>query len=191
MSAMQTGDDLAKQFEQFTGRTRQALTRLPLLVANEAKNFSLDRFKAQNWIDERTESWKKRKPGSKRDAGRNLLIDTGKGRRAIRIIRADWGLIRVGIDEPEIEKYMSVHNNGFRGIVQVKEQSRIASRKVATRFGKNGRGLKSGQIKIRGRGHQVKPHTRKVNIPQRRFIGNSHYLNLRINRTIINQLNKI
>lgn len=185
------GDNLQKQFEEFARKTKKTLDKLPLIAANTAKNFFQDNFRRQAWVDNTTEPWKKRKPGAKRDTGRAILTDTGRGKRSIRVISANWDNVTVGIDDPSVQKYMGAHNNGFRGTVNVGEHSRTASRKVATRYGKKGQALKKGRIKIRGASHQVKAHTRKVNVPRRRFIGNSAVLNRNINREFIYQLNTL
>lgn len=185
-------EDLAKMFQRFMEKTQKVMRRLPLLIGNEAKNFFQDRFKAQNWIDNYTEPWKRRKPESKRNKGRAILTDTGRLKRSIRVIIADWGVVKVGTDVP----YAGVHNDGFNGTVTVPEHSRIATRKVGTRAmklkGRQTRVRVGGRkVKIQGASHQVKSHTRKMNMPRRRFIGNSHYLDVRIDRLIINELSKI
>jgi phage gpG-like protein len=180
-------DNLEKQFADFIKKVDAMLKRLPLLIGNTAKNFFQDRFKTQDWVDYSTVPWARRKAGAKRDKGRAILTDTGRLKRSIRVVRADWGSVQVGTDVP----YAAAHNNGFRGAVQVSEHSRIASRKVSTRFGKQGQGLKTGRKKIRGRGHQVRAHIRQVNMPQRRFIGNSHALDIRIDRLIMSELKKL
>jgi phage gpG-like protein len=185
-------DDLARQFQQFVERTRKMMRALPVFVANEAKNFFQDRFKTQDWIDYNAEPWRRRKPSARRNKGRAILTDTGRLKRSIRVIIADWGMVKVGTDVP----YAGVHNDGFRGTVNVPEHSRVASRKVGTRAlklqGRQTRERIGGRrVKIKGAGHQVKSHNRRMNMPRRRFIGNSHYLNMRIDRLIINQLNKI
>ena len=185
------GDNLEKQFNEFAKRTHGVLNKLPLLAANTGKNFFQDNFRRQAWVDNTTEPWKKRKASAKRNKGRAILTDTGRGKRSIRVVKADWSQVQVGITDKEVQAYMGAHNNGFRGNVTVPEHSRIASRKVATRFGKKGQALKKGRAKIRGASHQVKTHTRKVNLPKRRFIGNSAVLNRNINREFIYQLNTI
>ncbi|MBL7902937.1 MAG: hypothetical protein JNK73_13150 [Bacteroidia bacterium] len=185
------GDDIQKQFEDFAKRTHGVLKKFPLIAANEGKNFFQSRFRTQDWLDQTTQPWKKRKPSAKRNTGRAILTDTGRGKRSIRVIQADWGAVNVGIDDPQVKNYMGVHNNGFRGTVKVGEQMRISSRKVATRYGKSGRALKSGMKKIRGASYRVKAHTRKMNMPKRKFIGNSATLNRIIERQFIYQLNTI
>ena len=180
-------DDLGLQFEDFEQRAHNALRKFPLLAANTGKNFFQDRFKTQDWIDHVTEPWKKRKPGSKRNTGRAILTDTGRLKRGIRIKQADWSNVIVGNDV----EYAEAHNSGVNIVVTVNEHSRIASRKVATRYKKNGQASKQGRKKIRGRTHQVKTHTRKMNLPKRQFIGNSAYLDRKIDREFIYELNKI
>jgi phage gpG-like protein len=184
-------EDLGQMFKRFVEEIEKKLKRLPMLIANEAKNFFQDRFKTQDWTDYNTQPWKRRKPGSKRNQGRAILTDTGRLKRSIRVIRADWGNVIVGTDVP----YAAVHNEGFNGTVTVKEQSRIASRKIGTRElklkGRQRRVRLGGRkVKIKGASHQVSSHTRKMNIPKRKFIGNSHVLNMKIDRLIIYELNK-
>lgn len=185
------GDDLGKQFEDFAQRTHTVLRKLPLIAANTAKTFFQGNFNRQSWTDNTTEPWKKRKPGSKRNKGRAILTDTGRGKRSIRVVKADWENVEVGITDANVQKYMGAHNNGFRGTVSVSNHPRIASRKVATRYRKDGKASKIGRRKIRGASHIVSAHTRKMNIPRRRFIGNSDVLNRNINREFIYLLNTI
>lgn len=179
-------DDVHKQFMELAKRAEAAIRKIPLLVGNEGKNFFQSRFKTQDWLDSRTEPWKKRKPTAKRNKGRAVLTDTGKGKRSIRVMQADWNGIKVGTDIP----YMAAHNKGVKRAVRVGEHSRVASRKVSTRFNAKGKGLKTGRKKIRGAGHQVKAHSRKMNLPKRQFIGESDYLNKRIDRLIMSQILK-
>lgn len=179
-------NNLNKDFEQWRKKVEASLKKLPLLVASDAQNFFLDSFKRTAWIGQTTENWKPRKPNKKR-TGAALLVKTGRLKRSIRIKRAKWNSIVIGSDVP----YAGVHNEGLNETQTVHEHSRIASRKVATRYNKAGHALKSGMKKIRGKSHQVSSFTRNQNIPRRRFMGNSPYLNQRILRTIISQLMKI
>lgn len=188
-------DDLVKQWEQFKRETEKVLRKLPVLIGNTAKNFFVDRFKSQDWVDTRTEPWKKRKANSPRNTGRAILTDTGRGKRAIRVLKANIGEVEVGIEGPE-KKYMGAHNKGFRGTVQVGAHSRIATRKVGTRVlklkGRQKRERIGGRkTKIRGASHQVKGFSRKMNLPKRQFIGNSHFLDRRIDRQIMSELLKL
>ena len=185
-------DDLGLQFEDFEKLAHASLRKFPLLAGNTGRNFFLARFNAQNWIDNMTEPWKKRKPGSKRNEGRAILTDTGRLKRGTRIKQADWSAVIVGNDVP----YADPNNRGVNATVTVNLQTRIASRKVGTKElklrGKQRRVRIGGRkVKIRGASHQVSMHMRKMNLPKRQFIGNSAYLNRNINREFIYELNKI
>lgn len=180
-------DDFGKQFSDYVRRTEAKLRTFPLIAANVGKNFFQDRFRVQNWIGYTTEVWKSRSPATKRNKGRAILTDTGRLKRSIRIIKATWGIVQVGTDV----EYAGIHNEGFRGNVSIGEHSRIASRKRSTRFLKNGTASKNNMRKIRGSSHQVKSHTRKINMPRRRFIGDSPHLNRLIQREFISLLKSI
>jgi hypothetical protein len=192
------GDDFQRQLKEYASKAEAVLKKLPLIAGNIAKNFFQDNFKREAWLGSTTsvQNWKKRKTGAKRDSGRAILTDTGRGKRSIRVIQADWSAVQVGIDDPTVQKYMGAHNNGFKGTIHVEGHARIASRKVGTKELKlrdRQRKVRIGgrKIKIRGSSHQVKPHSRKMNLPERRFIGNSEALNRDINREFINQLKTI
>ncbi|MBT1702943.1 phage virion morphogenesis protein [Chryseosolibacter indicus] len=143
------------------GRFKGVMTRLPVLIGNVAVNFSLDNFRRQGFLSNTLERWPARRRGWRKDnrPNRNILINTGRLRRSIRIIRVTPSMVVVGSDV----KYARVHNEGMR-------IGQIQSVKGHTR--KNG--------------STVKPHTRRIdqNIPRRRFMGNSPYLNAMISRTV-------
>lgn len=166
-------DDLGKQMAEFEREAQQRLKHFPVIAASTAENFFKDRFRTQDWTDTTTEPWKKISDKAKRNKGRAILTDTGDLKRSIRIIKSDWSSVQVGTNLPYAEK----HNNGFRGIEQVKSHNR----KIKKAFGKR---IKPKQVVVRS-------HARKVNMPQRKFIGNSVVLNNKIEREFILELNKI
>lgn len=183
-------DDLGKQFKDFYSKTKRTLDKFPVLAASTAENFFHDSFNQQGWSGVTQEPWKKRKTDkNKHDSGRAILTKTGRLNRSIRRFKADWNGIIVGTNEP----YAGIHNDGFRGTEQVKQHFRIATRKVSTRYLKNGRAsrAKNAFKRIKSTGHEVKSHSRQMNMPRRRFIGNSPYLDKKIERVFINELNKI
>ncbi len=143
---------------QMLDRVSKAVDKLPARAATEAVNFSKERFRAQNWVDNRTDTWKRRKTvrgETTRRAGRALLVDTGRLRRSIRKIRVTNVSATIGTDAP----YAQAHNDGFRG--KVNQRVRAHSRTTA-----------------KGKTSKVKAHSRsiKLNIPRRRFIGASAQL---------------
>lgn len=136
-----------------------AMRGIPQLVATEAVNFSKERFVQQNWVDATTEPWRKRKVKRRsktRERGA-VLVSSGRLKRSIRKVLVASDMVIIGSDVP----YAQIHNDGFRGRETVKAHKR-KSRK--------------------GRSTEVKSFTRSMNMPRRRFIGQSAVLNTRIER---------
>lgn len=171
---MSPNDEKVKAVER---NVRAMLKTLPRLVGNEVVNFSKDNFRRQGFLGDTFEPWPKRKAkNAPRNNGRGILIDTGKLRRATRVVSADWNEVRVGNDVP----YAKAHNEGLRlGLMQ---NVRAHRRKVPK---KNKRKVSSGIT-------FVKAHKRKVNMkmPRRRFLGSSQYLTRNIHRLIASKIQK-
>lgn len=173
-----------KQIEQ---HFENVLRYAPAMLGNEAVNFFTDRFNAQGWQGDRFEAWKRRKKEGKRK-GRAILIDTGRLRRSIRITSISGPQVTIGTDVP----YAKAHNDGFRGVVNVKPFTRNRYKKVhvATgKFTKAGKERMKTVHQISG-STQVKAFTRRMNLPQRKFMGNSPYLTARLNRLLKAELMK-
>ena len=180
--------DFGKQAKEFEKQVLATIQAFPKQAGIEAVNFAMINFRQKAYNGNVFTPWKPRKKTAKRNDGRALLVDTGRGRRSVRSI-ADKNGFAIVSDTP----YMKVHNEGFRGVVTVPEHARVASRKVSTRYLKNGKAStsKSSLKKIRGASHSVKAHTKRMNIPQRQFIGDSPYLMAKLERTLTSQLLKI
>ena len=170
-------DDLGKQFDAFFTRTKKALDGFPLLAANDAENFFLDSWRRQAWIGNTTENWKKPKTITKSNTGKAILIKTGYLKRRTRIVQANWGGVKIINDA----KYAAIHNDGFNGTERVKGfRRKLKSRNIKTKGKKTASGVSF-----------VKPFSRHMIMPRRRFMGNSPYLMMKIERTFIYQLNKL
>jgi phage gpG-like protein len=148
-------------------KTKAILFRLPMIIGNEAVNFTLDNFRRQGFLGSTFERWNKRKKSwrKKDDNGRSILISTGRLRRSVRVIQATPDTIVIGSDVP----YAKAHNEGLRlGVIQ------------------------SVQGFTRKNGVDVKAHKRRINmkIPRRRFMGNSPYLNAKLQRVTSAEFNK-
>lgn len=91
----------------------------------------------------------------------SLLIDSGALLNSIRpsLISPSRIVISAGNDKVT---YAATHNEGFHGVVQIKEHIR---------------NTKKGE-------QSVKAHSRNTNIPQRQFMGNSQEINDKIHNTI-------
>jgi phage gpG-like protein len=167
-------------------RFKEVIHRLPVLVGGEVVNFALDNFKRQAWLGESMQRWPKRKDPTKwgmkvKRPGRALLVDSGRLRQSIRIITHTMDSVTVGSDVP----YAKAHNDGVRlgEIQQVKSFERKVHGVAKVQSIKT---HKSRNVKVQTGMQQVKAFTRRIDqrIPARRFIGNSPYLNARLQRVV-------
>jgi phage gpG-like protein len=155
------------QIRALQKRFKSVLGRMPRILGNEVVNFTLDNFQRQGFLGNSFEPWAKRKEGWGKDnrKGRAVLTNTGRLRRSVRIVQATQDMVVIGTDVP----YAKAHNEGLRiGLIQtVKSFTR-----------------KSGV--------EVKAHTRRVNqnIPRRKFMGKSPYLEARLKRVTTAELMK-
>jgi phage gpG-like protein len=181
--------------DQLQRRFQSVATRLPVIAGNEVVNFALDNFKRQGFLGNSFQPWKARKNPTKwgqkpKRNGRAILIDTGRLRRSIRIVRSNWDEVVVGSDVP----YAKAHNEGVRlgEIQQVKSFTRKVTTLgvVKTVARKNSTGIKFGRKETGTT--TVAAHTRRINqnIPARPFLANSPYLNLRLQRIVAAEIMK-
>lgn len=149
-------------------KLEMAKKELPSILANDAVNFFDASFKKQGWDDVGVKKWKPRKK-VKGDSGRSILVSTGALRRSIKIKSVTISRIVIGSNLP----YSQIHNEGFKGKESVKAFSRRKMGKVSvssikTKKTKKVKGV-VGKVKVRA-------HTRKMNMPQRQFMGDSKTL---------------
>ncbi|MBI9063269.1 MAG: phage virion morphogenesis protein [Marinilabiliaceae bacterium] len=175
------------EYIQMLDRVAGVIDKLPARAATEAVNFSKERFRAQNWVDNGTGPWPKRKPvksESRKRSGRATLVDTGRLRRSIRKVSVTRERAVIGTDVP----YAQAHNDGFRGRAtqNVRAHTR-KNREEARSRDASGRYKKKSSA---GGSIQVKAHTRtqNMNLPRRRFIGSSSVLDRRITRMMTAEL---
>lgn len=167
---------------------RKQLQTLPVKVGDIAVNFFKARFREQGWRNVYLKGWKQRSPKAKRNKGRAILIDSGRLRRSIRIAKINAMEVTIGTDVP----YARMHNEGFKGTVQVKAHTRgrFAKRKTGTgKFTKTGK-ERMKTVTERTGDIPVRAHSRRINMPQRRFIGESKYLTRLIHHKIHSELLK-
>lgn len=173
--------------EELERRFKSVAVRLPLLMGNEVVNFALDNFKRQGFLGDSLQPWRPRKNPNKwgqapKRNSRAILVDTGRLRRSIRVVRSNWQEIVIGTDVP----YAKAHNEGLRigEIQKVKQHTRKITKigivktisqkkKTKIEFGRKQTGTTT-----------VAAHTRRVNqnIPARRFLGDSPYLRATLQR---------
>jgi hypothetical protein len=96
---------------------------LPILVGNEMVNTALDNIRKETDIDGKP--MQKRSAKAKRNTGRNLLVDTGRGRRSIKDV-SNGDTIQL-----TAEDYMIAHNEGVDKTVSARSRKgKTYSRKM-------------------------------------------------------------
>lgn len=164
----------------------KAMTTLPPKVGEVVVRFSNQRFNEESWVDGKTEPWPRRKAGTKRDKGRRMLVDTGRLRRSIRIFRTTEDTVAVGSDVP----YASAHNDGFSGTVTVKAHTRKKYGKKVERFTTRTGKERNRTVQFETGSYEVKSHSRRMNMPRRRFLGESREQSQQIQRVILVEVNR-
>jgi phage gpG-like protein len=92
--------------------------------------------------------------------GRAILVDSGRLKNSIRKVVVTNDYAIIGTDVP----YAKIHNDGFRGTENVRHHRR--------------------------NGHSVRAHTRRVNMPRRRFIGSSAVLDRQLQRMMTAEITR-
>lgn len=168
---------LSPDFVQKLNRLSKLYRKFPELAAIEAVNFSKERFVRKNWVDKTVSAWPARKPSpewhseaqKKAAAKGSLMVKSGRLKRSIRKINVTRNSVTIGTDVP----YAEAHNEGetINQTINVKSHSR----------------------KRKGREYKVKAHrrSRKIKLPERRFIGESAVLLRRIERLVQREINEI
>lgn len=164
---MATLNNIGQKLQQ---KLQASLTTLPTVVGNEAVVWFKANFRRQGWPGDGLMPWKPRKANAKRNAGRGILINTGRLSRSPRLLRVSGLTAFTGSDVP----YAGVHNDGFSGTVTVGSHKRAIFGTVRVSTGKSNQPFKTKRTII-GSG-QVKSYQRRMNMPQRKFMGNSPVL---------------
>lgn len=167
-------------------RLEKVYKTMPRTAGIIAINFTKERFRAQNWINYSTEPWAKRRESrrqKRKNAGRNLLVKTGRLRRSPRIVRMGSDYVIIGSDVP----YAKVHNQGFSGTVTIPAHARKIyqehKEKTGT-FSIKTRRENTRTVRKVGGTVQVKSFTKKLKIPRRQFLGPSIVVERQIQRQI-------
>ncbi len=166
---------------EFVRQMQGAMNTVPIVLGNAGLSFALENFQRQGFLGYTLERWQSRKQGWKKDkrTGRSILVDTGRLRRAGRIVYVNRDGVVLGWDVP----YARAHNEGLRiGLIQsvkAHTRGRFQSDEVSA---PGARSLKFASTKVGD--SSVKAHTRKIdqNIPRRQYIGDSPYLRAKMVR---------
>ncbi len=165
--------------KRFQSQVAAALRALPRQLGAEALRYTEQRFREQGWDGK---PWKQRRPGSKNNTGRAILMKTGRLRRSIRITGATADQVTIGSDVP----YARIHNEGFNGQQSVKEHNR--NLKYTAQYTDLTQTTKRGKFRTRTAKStyetKVKNFTRRMRMPRRQFMGPSTYLRRGMERII-------
>ena len=152
-----------QSFQNLQGSLKATVMALPALMGNAAVNWTVDSFRIQGWrsVSRFGEAWQQRRRDKK--AGRALLIQSGRLRRSIRILKLTANTVEFGTDV----LYADALNNGSNATVSVKAHSRkLYGKAKASSLQK-----KRKKTIVFQRGETtVKGHTRKNNLPRRQFM---------------------
>lgn len=104
-------------------RLQQLKADLPKIVGNEMVNYALDNIRAQKDIN--GTAFKARSPKARRNTGRAILVDTGRGRRSIDS-KVTGERVKLTAEE-----YMIAHNEGVNKSVTARSsRGRTFTRKM-------------------------------------------------------------
>ncbi len=179
-----------KHIEQIMREFNAFKSRITTIVGTEAVNFFAYSFTRQGFINESgVEKWKPRKRMAKRNRGRGILIDTGRLKRSIRIVSKSINMVTVGTDVP----YAKAHNEGIT--IDKTVQVKSFARRVKSKYQRSSLKTRKTSIKRQHLGEttQVKAHSRhmKIKLDKRQFMGNSAFLNKRLNLILSRELKNI
>ncbi len=154
----------------------------PTVAGQLAVNHFKKSFRDQGFTDAALVPWKPRKKNAPRNAGRNILTDTGDLKRSVKVKGADWNKITVGSDL----KYAAIHNEG--GVIE------RAGYSGTTRHARN---KKTGRLGFAKTGAKVLAMSRYTvgahgwKMPKRQFIGHSRVLMQKIVTKLKSGIDKI
>lgn len=172
-------------------RFRKVREELSQQLAAVAQNFFVDSFQRQGWYDSLTlkrwkprkgERWRRKKKG--RRGNRGILIKTGRLPRSIKIRSARFQKIVIATDVA----YAAAHNYGYKGTVSVRSHTRRRYKRVREEYTTKTGKQSTRQKKVVKSSYTVRQHTRKMNLPQRQFMGHSPMLDRKLNKVIERQM---
>lgn len=127
--------------------------KIPAYVAGAAERMKDANFSAQGFVENGTARprWKNRRQETTRTRGKRILHNTGTLQNSVKV-KALSDRVTVGIDLTKVP-YAKVHNDGGRVVQYVRPHAR--------------KHWKTGKR------YQVRGFSRKLNVPQRKFLGYS------------------
>lgn len=170
-----------KQLQAKLAKLQKALnSTVPKRLGNDARRFFLESFRRQGWLNRGLQPWPPLKKSRTNSKGKALAGRILKGRgllmNSIRVLRADaHGIVLVAGGQHV--RYAKIHNEG--GTISGMQSVRSFDRRAHMARTKAGMRMRK-EAKVRA-------FTRRMNtrIPQRRFMGQSHELEVIMRKTIL------
>lgn len=150
---MQDIRKMAEDLRDKSEKIRLLQKNTPKYIARAWEKMTDANFSAQGFVENGTARprWKKRKYETVKSSGKRILFDKGNLRNSIKF-QALADRVRAGVDISKVP-YAKVHNEGGRLTQYVKAHTR--------------KHWKTGKR------YQVRSFSRKLNMPQRKFLGYS------------------
>lgn len=161
----------AKQFDVLKQKYEVFRNKVPDMIAIQAVNFFKRNFELQGFVDNGVEKWKTL--SNPADRSRQILRKRGTLKNAIRKIKAERSKVVVGVGADV--KYAALQNNGGQVLITPKMRRYFWAMYKQT-----------GQEYYKGLALTKKKH---LDIPARKFIGDSAALVKNIDRMIVKEMN--
>ena len=172
--------------------------RLPRKVGVIAVNHFRQNFRDSGWLDDGLHPWKKtlRQQQGGRDARYGPL--TSRRNHLMRSIQANPGVGEVAVENPV--PYAAIHNEGGDITTHpsvTKRMKKYAWRMVYSLAGVKGKGKLPKQLPDKAQMWKAIALTQKnkitvrAHIPQRQFMGDSHELQIKVNKAINESIERI
>jgi len=162
---------LKADLKQKASQMEELKRKIPKYFAIAAEDMAHANFSAQGFVVDGSASpkWKKRKKETSRTQGKRILSGTGYLQENIKA-KALESYVKVGVDLSKVP-YAQIHNEGGRLTQHVSAHYRTNSKT--------------------GKRYQVEPHSRKINMPQRKFLGYTPDIEKKAQKDIDYEMDKI
>ena len=187
MKAELTYNGKSYSFRQVALNYNRVRKQLPNVLGTVAMNYFKDSFRRGGWRDRNLTAWAPRKAKGKRDRGRAILVQSGRLRNSIRIMSATFQRTEVGTTVP----YADAHNSGVNKVVSVKSYKRGSYSRVKETY-QTRKGKTRNRTMLRKESETtVRAHSRKMNLPQRQFMGDSEVMFRKFDQVVIRAIDKV
>ena len=115
------------------------------------------------------------------------MVQSGRLRNSIRLQTANIRQIVIATSAP----YAEAHNEGVNRRVMVKAHTRHTYTKVKEQYTTRKGKTRNRTMRKQDGEYQVKSHQRKMNMPQRQFMGDSEIMFRKIDQAVIRAIDKV